>query len=98
MPAPASTRSNERPGSLDSEEARHLRDLDLEQLAEDRPDIDAGKKIARPPGTLGGAGVVAEVWMVEREVHERGHREGAAFMDDLDQRLRIVASGLQALV
>ena len=58
-----------------------------EQLAEDRADIDAGKKIARPPGTLGGAGVVAELGMVERQVHERGHREGAAFTDDLQSAI-----------
>ena len=61
--------------------SRHLGDLDFEQLAEHRADVDAGKKIARAPGSLGGAGVVAELGIVEREVHERGHRQGTAFPD-----------------
>ena len=81
LPAPASTRSK---AAIGAEESGHLDDLPREQLAEDAADIDAGKKIARPPGTLGGAGVVAELGMVEREIHERGHRQGAAFADTLD--------------
>ena len=63
------------------EETGHLRDLDFEQFAEDRPDVDAGKKIARAPGSLGGAGVIADVRIVEREIHERGHGQRAAFAD-----------------
>ncbi len=78
MPAPASTRSN-RVGAPSS--VPHLGELDFEKLAEDRADVDAGKKIARAPGSLGGAGVVAELRIVESEVHERGHRERAAVVD-----------------
>ena len=61
-------------------------DLDFEQFAEDRPDVDAGKKIARAPGSLGGAGVIAELGMVEREIHERGHRNGAALTNHISNR------------
>jgi hypothetical protein len=32
---------------------------------------------------LGGAGVVTDVGIVEREIHERGHSERAAFVDVL---------------
>ena len=72
---------------------RHLGDLDGEQFTEERPDVDAGKKIARASGTAGGAGVVTELWMVEREVHERGHRQRAAFTDDVgDHSLRTVTN------
>jgi serine protease Do len=39
----------------------HLLDLDGEELTEDRADVDAGKEIARAPGTSGRAGVVAEL-------------------------------------
>ena len=98
LPAPASTRST-------ASAAGALRDLRLtsrmsaisaiwtcEQLAEDRPDVDAGKKIARAPGTLGGAGVVAGSRVVERELHERGHGDRAAFTDD--RRSRSVGSFL----
>ena len=62
-------------GARDSglEKGGHLGDLDGEQLAEDGPDVDAGKKIARAARSLGGAGVVAELAVVERKVHERGH-------------------------
>src|SRR5262245_50880985 len=63
------------------ENAGHLGELDFEELAEERADVDAGKKIARATGSLVGAGVVAELGMVEREVHERGHRHRAAFAD-----------------
>ena len=71
----------------------HLDDLDGEQFTEQRPDVDARKKIARAPGSSGGAGVVAELGMVEREVHERGHGERAAFTDDVgDHSLRTVTN------
>src|SRR2546428_136662 len=56
------------------EDARDLGELDFEELAEQRTDIDAGKKIARAARSLVRAGVVAELGMVEREVHERSHR------------------------
>ena len=64
----------------------HLGELDFEQLAEERADVDAGKKIARAAGTLGRAGVVAELGIVEREIHERGHRQGTAFTDQISNR------------
>ena len=64
---------------------RHLGDLDLEEVAEHRANVDAGKKIARAAGSLGRAGVVTELRVVEREVHERGHRQGPAFMDQVYQ-------------
>ncbi len=57
-----------------------------EKLAEERPDVDAGKKIARAARSLGGAGVVADVGVVEREVHERGHGQRAAFLDEVSSR------------
>ena len=62
-------------------EGRHLGNLCFEQLAEEGADVDAGEEIARTPGSLGGAGVVAELWIVERELHERGDRQGASFVD-----------------
>src|SRR5207253_11132373 len=68
---------------LATEEARHLGELNFEQLAEQRADVDAGKEIARAARTPGGAGVVAKLRMVERELHERGHRNRAAFTDDV---------------
>ena len=43
------------------ENVGHLGDLQLEQIAEQRPDVDAGKKIARASRPLGRAGVVAEL-------------------------------------
>jgi hypothetical protein len=45
----------------------HLGKLLCEQLAEDRSDVDAGKKIARAASLLGRAGVVAKLRMVERD-------------------------------
>ena len=45
---------------------RHFGDLHRQQFAEQRPDVDAGKKIARAARTLGGAGVVTELGVVER--------------------------------
>ena len=64
-------------------ELGHLGDLTGEKRAEDGTDIDAGKKIARAPGSAGGAGVVAEPGLIERELHERGDRQRAAFPNDL---------------
>jgi hypothetical protein len=58
-------------------------ELCFEELAEHGADVDARKKIARAAGTLARAGVVAELGMVERKLHERGHRQGATFTDDL---------------
>ena len=63
------------------EHAGHLGDLHREQLAEQRPDVDAGKKIAGAARSLGGAGVVAVLGMVERQLHERGHGDRAAVAD-----------------
>ena len=57
----------------------HLTDLSCEQLAEQRTDVDAGKKIARPSRTLNGAGVVTELGMVQGGIHERSHGDRAAF-------------------
>ena len=71
----------------------HFGELNLDELAEERPHVDARKKIARAPGTAGSAGVVAELGMVEREVHERGDGERAAFTDDVrDHSLRTVTN------
>ncbi len=81
LPAPASTRSKANAGLSRTQDAGHLGDLLGEQLAEQRTDVDAGKKIARASRALDGAGVVAEVGMIERGIHERGHRHGAAFAD-----------------
>ena len=67
-----------RSGSQTPCRSPHLGESDCEQLAEERADIDAGKKIARAAGSLGRAGVVTELGIVEREVHERGDRERAA--------------------
>ena len=57
----------------------HFTDLSCEQLAEQRTDVDAGKKIARPSRTLNGAGVVTERGMVQSSIHERSHGDRAAF-------------------
>ena len=59
----------------------HLGELQGEQFAKERTEVDAGDEIARASRTSGGARVVAELGMVEREVHERGHSDGAALMD-----------------
>ena len=64
----------------------HLGDLLFEQVAEQRPDVDAGKKIARASRPLGRAGVVAELGIVKREIHERGHRHRAAFTNHIFNR------------
>ena len=68
------------------EDVERLGDLPLEQLAEQRPDVDAGKEIARASGLLGRAGVVAELGVVEREIHERVHRHRAAFTNHFFNR------------
>src|SRR5262245_57147084 len=59
----------------------HLVQLPREQLAKERTDIDAGKKIARSSRTLNRAGVVTEVGMVKSGIHERSHGDRAAFTD-----------------
>ena len=63
------------------EDREHLRELPREQLAEERADVDAGKKIARASRSLGRAGVVTDLGIVKREIHERGHRQQAALLD-----------------
>src|SRR5204863_9066335 len=68
---------------LGCKQRRHLCDLHREQFAEYRADVDAGKKIARAAGTLGRAGVVAVIGIVERELHERGHSERTAITDQV---------------
>src|ERR1700758_1683147 len=60
---------------------RHLGDLNLEELAKEGADIDAGKKIARASRPPGRAGVVAELGIVKSRLHERGHRHRAALTD-----------------
>ena len=72
-----------RDSGFSAEQPRHLRELDLEELAEERADVDAGKKIARAARTSGGAGVVAELRIVEGELHERGHRDRAALTNHI---------------
>src|ERR1700694_1554350 len=75
-------------GMWDSGENRgHLGELNLEELAEDGAHIDAGKKIARASRPLGRAGVVAELGIVKRQLHERRHRHRAALTDELDQAI-----------
>src|SRR5262249_39164803 len=59
----------------------HLRELHLNQLAKQRTDIDARKKIARATGSPDRAGVVTRLWIVERQIHERGHSDRAALTD-----------------
>src|SRR5258707_2117610 len=74
-----------------------VRNLNGEQLAEHGPDVDARKKIARAAGTLSGAGVITKLGMVEREVHERGHRERAAsthYISNLQSAVRSLRSAL----
>jgi hypothetical protein len=56
----------------------HFGDLDFQELAEERTDIDAGKKIARATRPLGRAGVITDLGIVERKFHERGHRDWPA--------------------
>ena len=63
------------------ENREHLGELRGEQLAEQRPDVDARKKIARASRSSGRAGVVADLGVVERELHERGHRQRAVLLD-----------------
>src|SRR2546427_130024 len=76
------------------EQAEHFLDLDFEELAEERTDIDARKKIARAAGSLGRAGVVAELGIVKRQLHERGHRQWTALADALgESRFGIRDSG-----
>jgi hypothetical protein len=72
-------------GARDSglEQSSHFENLLSEKRAEDGSDVDAGKKIARAARSLGGAGVVTDVGIVEREVHERGHSHRAAFLNEL---------------
>ena len=57
------------------EEVRHFRELGGQELSEQRADIDAGKKVARAPGTLGSAGVVTGLAVIERALHERRDRQ-----------------------
>jgi hypothetical protein len=57
----------------------HFGNLDGKQFAEQRADVDAGEEVAGAAGPLRRAGVVPEVWVVKREIHERGHRHRAAF-------------------
>jgi hypothetical protein len=59
----------------------HLGDLLREQLAEQRTDVDAGKKIARASRTLNGAGVVTEIGVIQGGIHERSHGDRAALTD-----------------
>ena len=68
-------------------EPPHLGELLCQQLAKDRPDIDAGKKIARAPRFLGRAGVVTELGMVERELHELGEADRTARSDAIGDQL-----------
>ena len=68
------------------EQPKHVAELFREQLAEDGTDIHAGKKIARAACSLGRAGVIAVLWMVERDVHELG---------EADWPVRVDASGNQ---
>ena len=65
------------------ENRRHLGELRGQQLAEQWADVDAGKKIARAAGSQGGAGVVTELGIVQREIHERGHGERTAITDEV---------------
>jgi len=60
---------------------RHFRQLPLQKLAEQRTGVDAGKKVAGAAGSPVGAGVVTELGMVKRQLHERGHRHRTAFTD-----------------
>ena len=92
LPAPASTRSNRSGGSDPAAvganaDLPHLGELLRQQLAEDRPDVDAGKKIARAPRLLGRAGVVAKLRMVERDLHELREADGAARPDAVGYQL-----------
>ena len=74
-------------------ELEHLSKLHREQFAEERADVDAGEEVARTARPPSRASVVAEGGMVEREVHERGHGERAAFTDDVgDHSLRTVTN------
>ncbi len=70
----------------------HFGELHFEQLAEERSDVDAGKKIARAAGTLGRAGVVTELVVVEREIHERGHREGTALPNQIGDQSFLIGT------
>src|ERR1700704_6428478 len=76
-------RRDRRTALAGGEDVCHLGDLSREQLTKDRSDIDAGKKIARAAGSLGRAGIVAQLGMIERQIHERGHREWPAFVNEL---------------
>ena len=64
----------------------HLGELNFQQLAKKSTHVDAGKKIARAAGSLGRTGVVAELGIVERQIHERRHREGAALTNHISNR------------
>src|SRR6185312_7281017 len=61
----------------------HLDHLPGEEFAEDGPDVDRGKKIARAARSSGGAGVVAGLAVVEGELHESGHGDRARLTDDV---------------
>src|SRR5262245_12079248 len=62
---------------------KHLGELRFDELAEERSDVDAGKEIARASRTPGRADVVADLRIVERQLHERGHGQRAALSDGL---------------
>src|SRR5439155_26450029 len=64
-----------------SEHGGHLIQLTFTELTEQRTGVDAGKKIAPATGSPVGAGVVTELGMVKRQLHERGHRHRTAFTD-----------------
>src|SRR5437667_370328 len=64
-----------------SEHGGHFIQLTFKELTEQRTGVDAGQKIARATGSPVGAGVVTELGMVKRQLHERGHRHRTAFTD-----------------
>ena len=76
-----------------NEEARHLGHLVGDQIAEKGTYVDAGEEVARLPCSPGDTRVVTEVGVVEREVHERGHRRRAAFMDELGNLQAVSVGG-----
>src|SRR5919206_119327 len=57
----------------------------FKQLAEQRADVDAGKKIARAAGTLVRAGVVPELGVIKSELHERGDGHRTTYMELVEQ-------------
>ena len=65
----------------------HLGELARQQRAEHRSAVDAGKEIARATGPPVGAGVVAELRMVERQVHVLRERQRTLRADPPDDEL-----------